>query len=353
LNISSQTLIKAWSKKRPADRLQKYGPNRIEAGKQRSVWEIFIAQIKNLIVLLLAVAAGVSFALGQLLEGLSILVAMIVNVLIGFGTELRAVRSLEALQQMTRVKAKVLRQGKIREISAFQLVPGEIVILEGGDMIPADLRLIESNRIEADESALTGESVPVVKATDVLPENTPLAERINMLFKGTVLTQGSGKGLVVSTGMSTEVGHISQLAQGAEEEVLTPLEQRLNKLGQKLIWITLGIAGLIGVTGVLAGKDLALIFKTSIALAVAAIPEGLPIVATVALARGMWRMARKNALVNRLSAVETLGSTSIICTDKTGTLTENKMTVSTLVLVTSDGVIARPMGSGCRPAIFH
>ncbi len=325
--------------KEARNRLQKYGPNRIEAGKQRSVWEIFIAQIKNLIVLLLAVAAGVSFVLGQLLEGVSILVALIVNVLIGFGTELRAVRSMEALQQMTRVQAKVLRQGKIRQIPASEIVPGDIVVLEGGDMIPADLRLIESNRIEADESALTGESVPVGKAVDRLPEKTSLAERTNMLFKGTALTQGSGKGLAVATGMSTELGHISQLAQGAEEEVLTPLEQRLNKLGQKLIWITLGIAGLIGVTGVLAGKDLALIFKTSIALAVAAIPEGLPIVATIALARGMWRMARKNALVNRLSAVETLGSTSIICTDKTGTLTENKMTVSTLVLITSEEVI--------------
>jgi P-type Ca2+ transporter type 2C len=320
-------------------RLKKYGPNRIEAGRQRSVWEIFFAQIKNLIVLLLAVAAGVSFALGQLLEGVSILLALIVNVLIGFGTELRAVRSMEALQRMTRVQAKVLRQGKIRQIPASETVPGDIVVLEGGDMIPADLRLIESNRIEVDESALTGESVPVGKAVDVLPEKTSLAERTNMLFKGTALTQGSGKGLVVSTGMSTELGHISQLAQGAEEDVLTPLEQRLNKLGQKLIWITLGIAGLIGVIGVVAGKDLALIFKTSIALAVAAIPEGLPIVATIALARGMWRMASQNALVNRLSAVETLGSTSIICTDKTGTLTENKMTVSTLVLNTSDEVM--------------
>jgi len=325
--------------KEARDRLQKYGPNRIEAGKQRSVWEIFIAQIKNLIVLLLAVAAGVSFVLGQLLEGISILVALIVNVLIGFGTELRAVRSMEALQQMTRVQTKVLRQGKIRQIPASETVPGDIVVLEGGDMVSADLRLIESNRIEADESALTGESVPVGKQVDVLPEKTSLAERTNMLFKGTALTQGSGKGLVVATGMSTELGHISQLTQGAEEEVLTPLEHRLNKLGQKLIWITLGIAGLIGVTGAFAGKNLALIFKTSIALAVAAIPEGLPIVATIALARGMWRMARKNALVNRLSAVETLGSTSIICADKTGTLTENKMTVSTLVLIPSDGVM--------------
>ena len=171
------------SQKEARSRLQKYGPNRIEGGKQRSVWEIFIAQIKDLIVLLLAVAAGVSLALGQLLEGVSILVALIVNVLIGFGTELRAVRSMEALQQMTRVHAKVLRQGKIRQIPASEIVPGDIVVLEAGDMIPADLRLIESNRIQADESALTGESASVGKGIDALPENTSLAERTNMLFK--------------------------------------------------------------------------------------------------------------------------------------------------------------------------
>ncbi len=329
---------KGLSNKEARDRLNKYGPNQIKAKQQRSAWEIFITQFKNLIVLLLAVASGVSFLLGQLLEGISIFVALIINVLIGFGTELRATRSMEALQQMTRVHAKVLRQGKVRQIPVSEIVPGDIVVLEKGDMIPADLRLIESNRIQADESALTGESVPVSKGVEVLPKDTSLAERTNMLFKGTALTQGSGKGLVVSTGMSTELGNISQLAQGAEVEALTPLEQRLNNLGQKLIWLTLGIAVLIGLTGVVTDKDLELIFKTSVALAVAAIPEGLPIVATIALARGMWRMARKNALVNRLSAVETLGSTSIICTDKTGTLTENKMTVSALALITSDGV---------------
>jgi P-type Ca2+ transporter type 2C len=320
-------------------RLQKYGPNNITARKQRSTWEILVAQFMNLIVLLLAVAAGVSFALGQMLESISILVALAINVLIGFGTELRAIRSMEALRQMTRMQVKVLRQGKIQEVVSSELTPGDVVLLEGGDMIPADLRLIESNRMQVDESALTGESVPVSKGSGVLAQDAPLAERTNMLFKGTALTQGSGKGVVVSTGMSTELGHISELAQEAELGALTPLEQRLNKLGQKLIWITLGIAGLIGLTGMFAGKDPALIFKTSIALAVAAIPEGLPIVATIALARGMWRMARKNALVNRLSAVETLGSTSIICTDKTGTLTENSMTVSALALATSDDVI--------------
>jgi Ca2+-transporting ATPase len=325
--------------KQARSRLEKYGPNRIEAGKQRSAWQIFTAQIKNLIVLLLAAAAGVSFILGQFLEGIAILVALIVNVFIGFGTELRAMRSMEALQQMTRRHAKVLRRAKIQKIDAAKLVPGDIVVLEGGDVIPADLRLIEANRIKADESALTGESVPVDKDVAALAEDTPLAEQNNMLFNGTALTQGSGKGVVVATGMSTQLGHISQLAEGAQEEVLTPLEKRLNNLGQKLIWVTLGVALLIGVTGMIAGKDLVVIFKTSVALAVAAIPEGLPIVATIALARGMWRMAKKNALVNRLSAVETLGSTSIICADKTGTLTENKMTVSKLVLVDSEEVM--------------
>ncbi|MEX1301425.1 MAG: cation-transporting P-type ATPase, partial [Desulfotignum sp.] len=320
-------------------RLQKYGLNRIEAAKQRSAWQIFTAQIKNLIVLLLAAAAGVSFILGQFLEGIAILAALIINVFIGFGTELRAARSMEALQQMTRRQAKVLRQGEIQKIDAAQLVPGDIVILEGGDMVPADLRLIEANRIKVDESAMTGESVPVDKDVAALAEDTPIAEQNNMLFNGTALTQGSGSGVVVATGMYTQLGHISRLAEGAQEEALTPLEKRLNKLGQKLIWVTLGIAALIGVTGVMAGKDLVVIFKTSVALAVAAIPEGLPIVATIALARGMWRMAKKNALVNRLSAVETLGSTSIICADKTGTLTENKMTVSTLVLVDSQEVM--------------
>jgi P-type Ca2+ transporter type 2C len=327
------------NRKEAQKRLKYYGYNRIRAKTHRSAWKILIAQIKNLIVLLLVVAAAVSFALEQLLEGVSIMVAMLVNVVIGFWTELRAIRSMEALQKMARVQAKILRRGKIRKIPGEDIVPGDIVVLESGDMISADLRLIEANGIQADESALTGESVPIDKTTDTLPDDIPLAKRTNMLFKGTALTHGSGRGVVVSTGMSTELGRISEMAEEAEEDSLTPLEQRLNKLGQKLIWVTLGIAGLVGLTGFIAGEDLFLIFKTSIALAVAAIPEGLPIVATIALARGMWRMARNNALVNRLSSVETLGATSVICADKTGTLTENKMTVSTLCLPASDEVV--------------
>jgi P-type Ca2+ transporter type 2C len=313
-------------------RLQTYGPNRIRARKKRSAMDVLIDQFKNLIVLLLFAAAAASFIFGQILESVSILAAMLINVAIGFFTELRAVRAMESLKEMTRVKAKVLRGGEISEIASTRLVPGDMVILEAGDMISADLRLLEANRVEADESSLTGESVSVNKGADVVPADAPLAERRNMLFKGTVLTRGSAKGVVLFTGMSTELGRISELTEKAEQEEITPLEKRLNTLGQRLIWLTLVIAALVGLTGFLGGQELFLIFETSIALAVAAIPEGLPIVATIALARGMWRMVRKNALVNRLSSVETLGATSVICTDKTGTLTENTMTVTRLAI---------------------
>ncbi|MFO8090265.1 MAG: cation-transporting P-type ATPase [Desulfatiglandaceae bacterium] len=334
-------------------RLEQYGANRIRAKQKRSAIDVLVDQLKNLIVLLLFVAAAVSFIFGQMLEGVSILAAMLINVVIGFGTELRAVRAMESLKEMTRVRAKVLRGGEVREIVATGLVPGDIVIMEAGDMVSADLRLIESNRVQADESSLTGESVSVDKEVDVLPEDTPLAERTNMLFKGTVLTQGSAKGLVVSTGMSTEIGHISELTEAAEKEEATPLEKRLNQLGQRLIWLTLAIAALVGLTGFIGGQDVFLIFETSIALAVAAIPEGLPIVATIALARGMWRMVKKNALVNRLSSVETLGATSIIFTDKTGTLTENKMTLTQLAIPSSDGVKYIDVNANADPPFLN
>ncbi len=302
-----------------------YGHNRLKAARSRSALAIFVDQLKNLIVGLLALAAGLAFLFGQWLEGISILVAIGINILIGFFTELKAVRSMEALREMSRVTAKVRRDGEVKEIPAEQLVPGDVVVFEGGDLVPADIRLAEAAQLEADESALTGESVPVPKTTEALAADTELADRTNMLFKGTSLTRGSGEGVVTATGMDTELGHISELAETAEEEV-TPLERRLNRLGTRLIWVTLGIAALLVVGGLVAGKDLLLVVETAIALAVAAVPEGLPIVATIALARGMWRMAKRNAVMNRLSAVETLGSINTVCTDKTGTLTENRMT---------------------------
>ena len=277
-------------------------------------------------MLLLAVAAGVSFAFGDFIEGLAIGAVIVINAAIGFVTEWRAVRSMEALRRLSRVSATVRRDGQVRSIPAEELVPGDIVVLEGGDIVAADLRLLEASKLQADESALTGESAPVGKSIEPVEADAPVSERKCMLFKGTTVTRGSGEGVVVATGMASQLGEISALVEEAKEEI-TPLERRLDRLAHKLVWVTLGIAALMAVSGILAGKELYLMIETAIALAVAAIPEGLPIVATMALARGMWRMARRNVLVNRLSAVETLGATGVICTDKTGTLTENRLTV--------------------------
>jgi Ca2+-transporting ATPase len=312
-------------------RREEHGWNRLSSAERRSVWQILLEQFKSLIVLLLVVAAVLSFAFGDWIEGLAVVIVIFINAAIGFVTELRAVRSMEALQDMGSVEAKVRREGQVHEVGAKKLVPGDIVLFRGGDIVTADLRLLEASKLQANESALTGESVPVGKRMDVLDAETPLAERANMLFKGTAVTRGNGEGVVVATGMETELGKISSLVEEAEEEI-TPLEKRLDRLGHNLIWVTLGLAVLVALSGIISGKDIRLMLETAVALAVASVPEGLPIVATVALARGMYRMAQRNALVNRLSAVETLGATNVILTDKTGTLTENQMTVSRLVL---------------------
>jgi Ca2+-transporting ATPase len=337
LNVN---LSKGLSRSQVKSRRNQFGPNRLRVAKSKSAWVILVDQFKSFIMLLLVIAAALSFVFNQILEGVSICVAIVLNAFIGFFTELKAVRSMEALHQMSRTKAKVRRENSIQEISAESLVPGDVVLLEGGDIVGADLRLVEASRMQVDEAALTGESIAVKKTTDVLSGETPLADRKNMLFKGTSLVGGSGKGIVVSTGMETELGKVADLAEEAANDDITPLERRLENLGHKLIWVTIVIAFLIVVSGIIAGKDILLIVETAIALAVAAIPEGLPIVATLALTRGMWRMARHNALMNRLAAVETLGTTSIICTDKTGTLTENRMNVTELALADSDRTVS-------------
>jgi Ca2+-transporting ATPase len=238
---------------------------------------------------------------------------------------------MEALRSLSLVPAKVLRDGALREIPADRLVPGDIVVLEAGDIVTADLRLVEAANLQLDESTLTGESAPVAKDTAPVPEDTPLHGRSGMAFKGTAVTSGSGAGVAVATGMESELGRIADLVSRAEPE-RSPLERRLDRLGGQLVWVTLALAAVIGVLGITAGRDILLMVTTAVALAVAAVPEGLPVVATMALARGMWRMAGRNALIEKLSAVETLGATTTVFVDKTGTLTENRMTVVRFLL---------------------
>jgi len=307
-------------------RRQVYGYNQLKEHKARSWVAILIAQFKSIIIALLFAASAIAFIYGEWIEGWDIMVVVLINTLIGFATEMSAVRSMEALYKLGTVKTRIRRSGRVMEIDASELVPGDIVVIEGGDIITADLRIISSSKLQADESVLTGESLPVHKSSDVIPEETVLAERGNMLFKGTSVTRGAAEAVVLFTGLHTELGKISSLVEATEDEK-TPLEKRLDNLGFKLIIATLLIVLVIVISGVVTGRSFFLMIETGIALAVAAIPEGLPIVATISLARGLRAMARKNALVNRLSSVETLGATDIICTVKTGTLTENKMSV--------------------------
>lgn len=331
LNQLKSDQEKGLSKAESRKRLKQYGDNRLRKIKQKSAWTVLFNQFKNVIILILAAAAVLSLILGDWMEGIAIGGAIAIFIIIGFFTELKAVRSIEALRKMGTVNTNVLRDGKIETIEAQSLVPGDIGVFEGGDIVTADFRLIEASKLQTDESTLTGESMPVDKQTDVLSEEVPLADRSNMLYKGTAVTRGSAQGVAVVTGMNTELGKVSSLVEETEEE-FTPLEKRLNKLGYKLLWFTLIITLLVAVIGILAGKDVFLMVKTSILLAIAAIPEGLPIVATIALARGVYRMAQKNALIERLSSIETLGTTDVICTDKTGTLTQNRMNVACIAV---------------------
>lgn len=308
-------------------RRKKFGQNKLKETKRKSRFKIFVDQFKSFLVILLGAAAIISLVIEEVIEGISILAVLVVNAIIGFVTEARAVSSMEALHEMTKINTHVRRNGDVKKIPARDLVPGDIVTLQSGDMVPADLRALKTSKLQVDEATLTGESVPVSKTADVIDEDTELAERDNMLYKGTYLTRGTVEGVVISTGMQTELGQISKSIESAEEEE-TPLEKKLDALGHKLIPLLIVVAGIVGVAGMLRGMDRILMIETAIALAIATVPEGLPIVATLVLARGMLRMAKENALLSRLSSVETLGSTNIICADKTGTLTENRMTVS-------------------------
>ena len=322
-----------------------HGPNTIVSRRKVSALMVFAHQFVSPVVFLLAGAAGLAFAFGELEEGAAIVAVLAVNALIGFVTELKAARSIEALRALGGRSARVRRDGHTRLIAAEELVPGDIVLLDAGDSVSADLRLVESSNLAADESTLTGESAAVHKQIDAVAVDARLTERRSMLFKGTAVTRGSGVGVVTATGLDTELGRVSQLVEEAEAGS-SPLEKKLARLSGQLVWATLVLAVVIVGVGLRTGDSIFLIVEAAIALAVAAIPEGLPIVATLALARGMWRMARQNALIERLSAVETLGATTVILTDKTGTLTENRMTVRRLWIASGevelDGGAAHP-----------
>ena len=308
-------------------RQQRYGPNQLQPAAQRPVFSILADQFKGAVIVLLLVASTLAFVFSEFVEGLAIMAVVVVNGLIGFVTEWRAIRSMESLTLLDQAQTVVTRDGVSRRINAQELVPGDIVNFEAGDIVSADVRLTAVIQLQLDESALTGESLPVDKQLKAIPPETAVSDRNNMAFKGTVVSRGKGSGVVVATGQSTELGTISRLVATAEPQQ-TPLEKRLDVLGGKLVWLVLALAAVIAVAGIFTGQETFLAIEVAIALAVAAIPEGLPIVATIALARGMFRMARKNAVIGRLSAVETLGATSLILTDKTGTLTENRMSVT-------------------------
>ncbi|MGZ3860652.1 MAG: cation-translocating P-type ATPase [Flavisolibacter sp.] len=305
-------------------RLLETGLNQIDQGPKISPFVILLNQFFSPFVLLLGIAAGLSFFFKEWLDGAAILSVILINAMIGFWMEFEAEKSMDVLKKLASVPARVVREGKLIEIPSEKLVPGDVLFAEAGDMIAADARLIQSAQLHTDESSLTGESLPVEKRVVVLQETVPLAERINMLYKGTHVSRGNGYGIVTHTGMQTEFGAIARMVQQAEETA-TPLEKKIRKFSKNLIWITVILVILIFIAGVLNGHRLVLMLKTSIALAVAAIPEGLPIVATLALAFGMLRMARHQVIVKKLSSVETLGGTTVICTDKTGTLTQNKI----------------------------
>jgi P-type Ca2+ transporter type 2C len=305
-------------------RLDLYGANKIISQRRASPLAILLHQLKSPIVYLLGGAAGLALYFGDWEEAIAIAIVLILNAMIGFFTEIKAARSMEALRTLGSHTVRVRREGLTRMILAEDLVPGDIVIVEAGDAVSADLRVIEASNLAADESTLTGESVAVSKTSKAVVPDARLSDQASMLFSGTFVTRGSGVAAVVATGLLTELGRITRLVEEAEPET-SPLEQKLAKLSGQLLWVTLSLTIVIAAIGLATGKETYKMVEAAIALAVAAIPEGLPIVATLALARSMWRMAKQNALIERLSAAETLGATTVILTDKTGTLTENRM----------------------------
>ena len=308
-------------------RFERYGPNELVEKRRKAPWMMFLDQFKDFMILVLIAAAVVAGVIGDPVDTIAIAVIVILNAVLGFVQEYRAEKAMAALKKLASPSATVLRNGRAETISADQLVPGDIVILEAGNVVPADIRLMEVAQLRIDEAALTGESVPVEKDTSALKEtDLSIGDRKNMAYKGTLVTFGRGRGVVAATGMRTELGRIAALLQD-QDEGRTPLQKRLTSFGQKLTYAVLAICAIVFVTGLLRGEPPLLILLTAISLAVAAIPEALPAVITISLALGAKKMVKQQALIRKLPAVETLGSVTYICSDKTGTLTLNRMTV--------------------------
>ncbi len=307
-----------------------YGENILKQKRAKNVWFILLEQFLDPVIYVLGVAMVLAFSFNDWLEGFAILTVILITAMIGFFMEWQAIRSVEALQKIAQTVTYVIRNGRPKQLKARFLVPGDVILLESGDVIPADARLIEHQGLAIKEAVLTGESNQVEKNLNILPLQTPLAERANMVFKGSIVVRGDAKAIATATGDQTHIGQISSLTQEAHKE-RSPLEKRLNRLSRWLIGLTLILAAIIAISGYFQGKDLLLMVKIGIALAVAAIPEGLPIVATIALARGMVKLSKRKVIIKKLEAVQTLGETTIVCTDKTGTLTENKISVHKLI----------------------
>jgi len=312
-------------------RLERFGPNALPETTRRSLLSVFLGQFKSPLIYLLFVAAGVALALGHVSDAAVIFIIVFLNAVIGAFQEGRAERSLEALRKLATHKARLVRGGQELIVEAREVVTGDILLLEAGDAVAADARLLHGAALQIAEAALTGESVPVAKNLLPLAPDTLLADRRNMIYAGTHVTAGRARAVIVATGLATEVGHIARLAETAEQ-MKTPLEQRIAQFGRYIIGAAVAIFIVVNVIGLLRGMPFGEILMLAISQVVGMIPEGLPVAMTIALAVGVQRMARRQAVVRRLAAVETLGSTSVICSDKTGTLTRNEMTVTAVYL---------------------
>ncbi|HZJ99988.1 MAG TPA: calcium-translocating P-type ATPase, SERCA-type [Tissierellaceae bacterium] len=346
LSILETNFDTGLSEEQASAKLEKYGHNELKEEKQKSFWKKLLEQFSDFLVIILIVAAIVSAAVGEGKDAIVIIAIVIVNAFLGLYQEGKAEKALESLKKMSSPNAKVRRGDKVLEIPSADLVPGDMVLLDAGDIVPADLRIMESSNLKIEEASLTGESLPVEKnSKSRFDEDVPLGDRVNMAYMSTAVTYGRGQGLVVGTGHDTEIGKIATMIQTFEDD-LTPLQKQLNQLGKFLGIGTIIICIAVFGIGMLQGREVLEMFMVAVSLAVAAIPEGLPAIVTIVLALGMNKMVKRNAIVKKLLAVETLGSTTVICSDKTGTLTQNEMTVTKIF---TDNKIIDITGGGYDP----